>query len=152
MSFRQIKSFDLSDYDFEEINIEEYEKLAKDATLLKDVFQDVNKLVLEARGPLEEIDSKTDDCIDYVQQGNVQLIKAVKSNKVKNTIIITTIASVLGVCIGGPIGGGAAAGISTVAIGFATISSILGGAVVGGITGAGTLGSITGIFYNICKK
>ena len=28
MSFRQVKSFDLSDYNYEEINMEEYEKLA----------------------------------------------------------------------------------------------------------------------------
>ena len=152
MSFRQIKSFDLSDYDFEVISEEEAISIAEESAMLKEIFVDINKLVEQSRVPLEEIESKTEICIHNVEKGNVQLTKAAKANKTKNTIILVSVASLIGACVGGPIGGGAAAGISTAAIGFATLTSILGGAIIGALTGAGAIGGGSGICYRIIKK
>ena len=44
MSFRQIKSFDLSDYNLEREKTREYEEIAEEAKILKEVFEDLNKL------------------------------------------------------------------------------------------------------------
>jgi len=152
MSFRQIKSFDLTDYDFEVISEEEARKLSEESAMLKEIFVDINKITEESRVPMEEIETKTEACIHNVKKGNVQLTKAVKANKTKNTIVLVSVASLIGACIGGPIGGGAAAGISTAAIGFATLTSILGGAAIGALTGAGAIGGGSGICYRIIKK
>lgn len=152
MSFRQIKSFDLTDYNLANVNNEEYEDLSEQAKLLKEIFEDLNCLVQNASEPLDDIATKTDNTIEYVEKGNIYLTKAVKSNKTKNTIVLVSLASLLGMCIGGPLGGVGAAGISTAAIGFATVSSILSGAIIGGLTGAGALGGVSGVCYNIIKK
>ena len=152
MSLRQIKSFDLSDYNFEEINIEKYEQLAEESAILKEIFEDINKLTYQGTESLVGIESQTESSIHHVEKGNVLLTKASQSNKTKNTIVLVSLASLLGVCIGGPIGGGAAAGISTAAIGFATLSSILSGAIIGGVTGAGALGGISGVCYRMVKR
>ena len=151
MSFRQVKSFDLSDYNYEEINMEEYEKLAEDSALLKEIFQDINNIVNQGTEPLEDIEHGTENSIVNTDRGNVLLTKAAKSNKTKHTIILVAATSLIGLCVGGPIGGGAAAGISTAVIGFATLTSILGGAIIGGVTGAGALGGISGVCYRALK-
>tara|TARA_B110000211_G_scaffold214142_1_gene255323 strand:+ start:856 stop:1308 length:453 start_codon:yes stop_codon:yes gene_type:complete len=150
MSFRQVKSFDLSDYDYTET--QEYEKLAEESAILKEIFHDIQIIVNQGADVLDEIEQKTENSITNTEKGNASLIKAVKSNKTRNTIMLVSASSLLGVCIGGPIGGGAAAGISTAVIGFATISSILSGAIIGAVTGAGTLGGISGMCYRVLKK
>ena len=152
MSFRQVKSFDLSDYNYEQIETREYEKLAEDSALLKEIFQDINNIVNQGTDPLEDIEQNTQNSIVNTERGNVSLTRAVQSNKTKNTIVLVAATSLIGLCVGGPIGGAAAAGISTVAIGFATLSSILSGAIIGGVTGAGALGGISGICYRTLKK
>ena len=152
MSFRQVKSFDLSDYNCEEIETREYEKLAEDSALLKEIFQDINNIVNQGTDPLEDIEQNTENSIVNTNRGNVSLTRAVQSNKTKNTLILVAATSLIGLCVGGPIGGGAAAGISTAVIGFATLSSILSGAIIGAITGASALGGISGICYRNLKK
>ena len=152
MSFRQVKSFDLSDYNYEEIETREYEKLAEDSALLKEIFQDINNIVNQGTDPLEDIEQNTQNSIVNTERGNVSLTRAVQSNKTKNTIVLVAATSLIGLCVGGPIGGAVAAGISTVAIGFATLSSILSGAIIGAVTGASALGGVSGICYRNLKK
>ena len=152
MSFRQVKSFDLSDYNYEEINMDEYEQIAIDSALIKEIFEDIKNITNQGTEQLEDIERGTENSIINTTKGNVSLVKAVKSNKTKNTIALVVTTSLIGLCVGGPIGGGAAAGISTAVIGFATLSSILSGAIIGAVTGAGTLGGISGICYKTLKK
>jgi len=152
MSFRQIKSFDLSDLDFEEERHMEYRELAHDAKVLKEVFQDLNKLVSDAQEPLEKIETLTDNVIQNVENGNSALTKAVLSNRLKKTILLITITTFLGGCIGGPLGGGAVLGLTSALGGYITAGSIIGGAAVGAVTGAGAFGGGTGVLVNLCKK
>ena len=149
MSFRQVKSFDLFEYDFEDIEIQNYEKLAEESALLKEIFHDIKDIVNQGDIPLEEIEIKTENCISHTIKGNQSLINAAKSNKAKNTVVLVITASLVGACVGGPIGVGAAVGLSTAVIGFTTLSSILSGAVIGAVTGAGTAGGISGLFYRV---
>lgn len=152
MSFRQIKSLDLIDYDFEEDRDREYSELAHDAKILKEVFQDLNKLVYEAQEPLEQIDTLTENVITNVEKGNSNLAKAVKTNRLKKVILLVSISTILGGCIGGPLGGGAVLGLTSVMGGYITAGSIIGGAVVGAVTGASAIGGGAGVVINICKK
>ena len=79
MSFRQIKSFDLSELEnmeYEVISEEEAKELAEESAMLKEIFVDINKLVEESRAPLEEIETKTEACIHNVDRGNKHLVKA----------------------------------------------------------------------------
>ncbi len=155
MSFRQIKSFDLSELEnieYEVISEEEAKELSEESAMLKEIFVDINKLVEESRAPLEEIETKTEACIQNVDKGNKHLVRASKANKLKNTILLISVTSLIGACVGGPVGGGVAAGISTAAVGFATLSAILGGAAIGAITGGAALGGGSGICYKIIKK
>lgn len=152
MSFRQIKSFDLIDFDFEEERHMEYSELAHDAKVLREVFQDLNKLVADTKEPLEKIETLTDNVVQNVENGNYILTKAVRSNRLKKTILLVTISTILGGCIGGPLGGGAVLGLTSALGGYITAGSIIGGALVGAVTGAGALGGGTGVLVNICKK
>tara|TARA_B110000971_G_scaffold96382_1_gene99143 strand:+ start:6131 stop:6589 length:459 start_codon:yes stop_codon:yes gene_type:complete len=152
MSFRQIKSFDLSDYNLEREQAMEYQHISEESKLLKEVFQDLNKLVQQSKEPLEEIDSIVANSVENVEKGNTMLTKAVKRNKTKNTITFIAITSLLGACIGGPLGGCAIAGISMAVSGSVTVAGIVGGALVGAGAVAGTFGGAGGVLYNAIKK
>lgn len=152
MSFRQIKSFDLLDIDIDEENRESYQELAKDAKLLQEIFSDINKLVYDSRKPLEVAENITENTIQNIERGNTELTKAANTSKIKNTILFITFSTIIGGCMGGPLGGGAVLGITSALGGYLTAGSIVGGAAVGALTGAGAFGGGSGLLLKLCKK
>ena len=155
MTFRQIKSFDLSEYAFEAEESEEYQQLAKDASILKEIFHDINNIVHQGREPLEDIDSKIEDVIENVEHGNNHLEKALTSKRLKTSITIIGITSVVGLIVGLPLGGVGAIGVAGAVGAYITGGLIVSGAVAGGIAGTGGgfgIGCLTNKIRNINKN
>tara|TARA_B110000908_G_C10237937_1_gene444444 strand:+ start:1676 stop:2134 length:459 start_codon:yes stop_codon:yes gene_type:complete len=138
MSFRQIQSFDLNDYVYGDDT--ECETIAEDARIIKEIFEDLNQYTLDAQEPMEHALHKTSTALVYVDEGTSTLKKASSYNKRKHTLILISVASILGACIGGPLGGAGVAGITTSIAGTTTVGGIVGGAIVGSVTGGGILG------------
>lgn len=135
MTFRQIKSFDLSEYAFEAEESKEYQQLAEDAKVLKEIFHDINTIVHESSEPLEEIDSKIENTVSNVENGNKHLEKALITKRLRTSMTIVGISSAVGLVVGLPLGGVSAIGVAGAVGAYITGGLILGGVAAGGVAG-----------------
>lgn len=155
MTLRQFKSFDLSDYTAAVDESDEYQQLAEDASVLKEIFHDINKIVQQGNEPLEEIEYKTESTLENIDQGNNQLERALRSKRLRTSIVIIGISSAVGLVVGLPLGGVGAIGVAGAVGAYITTGLVVGGAVVGGVAGTGggfSMGCLVNKIRNIGKK
>lgn len=127
----QFKSFENVNYDDIDDDILDYSKLSKDASVLKETFQDVNILADKSNEQFHYIDATIENALSNVNTGARHIVSANLYNKKSSIIKYVISTTIAGVVVGGPIGAGVAAGIG------ASVGIITGGAlIIGGVLGA----------------
>ena len=150
MSFRQITSFDLNDYIYDDDT--DYGTISRESRIIKEIFEDLNKYTLDAQEPMDETLYTTELILDDVCRGSALLERASNASKRKRAIMLISLATLAGICIGGPLGGAGAAGITTAIAGTTTAGSIIGGAIVGSATGGGFMGFACSMLSRLKKN
>jgi hypothetical protein len=121
-------------------NEEEYTHLANEASMLKEVFQDLSNITSQCYEPLHDVLGHTEHTIDNTVQGTDYLTKAASISNKTNKILLTTgsiIGGSIGLIIGGVIG-------SVLHIPGITVGAHI-GLVTGCLVGGGSLGTGIGV-------
>ena len=137
----QFKSFENVNYNEIDDNILDYSKLSKDASVLKETFQDVNILTDKSNEQFHHIDTAIENTTSNVNNGTHYIADAHLYNKRKSIIKSVIVTTMAGVVVGGPVGAGVAAGVGA-SLGIITGGAIIIGGVLGALLGgSGALGT-----------
>jgi hypothetical protein len=135
-----INSFGDITEEIEREQAEEYEQISNDASMIKEIFQDLSNLTGQCYEPLNDVLNHTEHTVDNTEQGTRQLIQASTINTKNNKLLLTSgsiIGGSIGLIIGGVIG-------SVLHIPGITIGSQI-GLITGCLVGGGSLGTGIGV-------
>ena len=133
--------------EIEKENQEDYELISKDASMIKEIFQDLSKLTGNCYEPINDVLEHTEHTVENTQQGTKQLIKAQKINNKTNKILLASgsiIGGSVGLVIGGVLG-------SVLHIPGITLGSQI-GLIAGCLIGGGSLGTGVGVISAFSLK
>ena len=116
----------------EQENYEDVLKFAKDIQCLKEVAEDMNKILEDSGILLEKTDEKISKSKQDVEITTDNIKTANQYFFTSRLLKSTAISAIVGLCIGGPIGGAIGYTIGTIGLGILT------GSVVGSV-GSGTI-------------
>lgn len=106
-------------------------KLADDTVELKEIMNDLNNIVKDTDIQIVDIHDKIEESNLILEDTKTELIKAEQLKNNHSLLKITGISTIIGLCIGGPLGilGGSYLGL---AIGGGLLGSFTGGSIAGG--------------------
>ena len=116
----------------EKENYEDVVKFAKDVQCLKEVAEDMNKILEDSGILLDEADEKISKSKKDVEITTENIKTANKYFFTSRVLKATAISALVGLCIGGPVGGAIGYTIGTIGLGIFT------GSIVGSV-GGGTI-------------
>ena len=133
--------------EIEKENQEEYEQISKDASMIKEIFQDLSKLTGNCYEPLNDVLEHTEHTVENTQQGTKQLIKAQANNNKTNKLLLAS-GSIIGGSVGLVLGGALG---SILNIPGMTVGAHV-GLIVGCLIGGGSLGTGVGVISTFSLK
>lgn len=106
-------------------------KIADDSSQLKDIMNDLNNIIKDSDIQLIDINDKLQESQVILDETKGDLIEAEKLKNNNSLLKVTGFSTILGLCIGGPLGflGGSYLGL---ALGGGLIGTIAGGSIGGG--------------------
>ena len=126
------------EYQIKKESEEEAKKLLNESIQLKQTMSEINHLLEKSGQQLKHIEDKTDESNENIKHSKSNIDTSHNYFKKTNLLKFTAISSVIGLCVGGPLGGVICNSIAANLVGIGIFS----GSVIGSLSLGGTTYSI----------